>query len=101
MTEDPTASEQTVPGTENVETAEAEEAAISTLAAEPVGENVIALLAEEKEQTVITDKELANALKNNNVDKIYINGNIRYMDSIETDKAIVVKADATFTWSVY
>lgn len=101
VTEDPTASEQTVPGTENVETAEAEEAAISTLAAEPVGENVIALLAEEKEQTVTTDKELANALNDNNVDKIYISGSIRYTDSIETDKAIVVKADATFTWSVY
>ena len=65
MTEDPTASEQTVPGTENVETAEAEEAAISTLAAEPVVK-----AAEEAEKVYEELCEAESELNEENVDKL-------------------------------
>lgn len=98
-TEDSAAPEQTVTEAEDVETAEAEEETISTFAAEPT--DGIAVQAETGEKDVTSKKDLSDALKDDSINTINITGNFQYIDTVNTDKKIVVKSDATFTWSVY
>lgn len=53
------------------------------------------------EVSVTTKSELTEALKNDAVQTINIEGNFIYTDALETDKKIVIKSGAVFKWSVY
>ncbi len=51
--------------------------------------------------SVTTEKELNAALKDSSVTEIHVTKDLKYTDTVQTDKKIVIKSGATLTWSVY